>query len=675
MRLSPSRRSQNSRAAADSPASAAAQPSTKKISPEAKKRYRTIVGMVVRFGMQIWWLNRTSTFRSKAAKQARLQKLYQQQAKTFCETATRLGGLTIKLGQHLSTHIEVLPKVVIDELVQLQDAVPPAPSDETIAQIEAEFKKPLNQIYANFQREPLASASLGQVYKASLLTGEPVAVKVLRPNIEETIAVDLEALRTSIRLMDRFTSVGNYINTDALFDDFNTTISRELNLKREMANAERIRENFAGNDRIYIPHNYAELTSQRVLTMEFVSGTKINNLPQLDAQGIDREALARTLVEAYFQMFITDGFFHADPHPGNFLIADDGTLIMLDFGMVSSLPKDTRDGFVDLIAAFTMKDSAQAAHIFSKLGFLRPGVDTSAFEKSLDLFLENFNDAGIPRSPAEAMDNFGIDEADLEKVGSVMGGTSMGAAANSFGSVASDMGTSTGGEARSQSAHARGRTAQNVSEDLLEEFSDFMRDQPFQLPDHITFLFKAVTSTLSLCGALAPDLNPVQIITDQVKKGSQKDSDSSSFIGRIVDAFTGGEGSVSGNVVDTVLDQGKDILQSYLPVVRKIPRVITDLDRGDISVKISKTQQRQMFEAQEQQSRRIVWALIGAVLVLVGVLLLGDNYASLAHQTAIAYGSLVAGAAVLLLQTRKQKQNAGRKRRRAPHPTPGRKRR
>jgi len=225
-----------------------------------------------------------------------------------------LGPTFIKLGQILSTRPDILPPAYIDVLEGLQDDVPPAPWEESKIVLEDELG-PVDETFDDFDREPISGASLGQVYTARY-EGSDVAVKVRRPKIESLVEADLRTIRWSIPLVRKFTGSGRAFSLENLADEFAKTIREEMDYNRERAMLEEIRANFADEDRIRIPTAFEAVSGPRVLTMEYIPGTKISDVDALDDAGHDRNAIAETLQDVYLQMIIDDGVFHADPHPG-----------------------------------------------------------------------------------------------------------------------------------------------------------------------------------------------------------------------------------------------------------------------------------------------------------------------------------------------------------------------
>src|SRR6266705_2025558 len=239
----------------------------------------------------------------------------------FRRTAVKLGVLMIKLGQFLSSRADLLPERALEVLSSLQDEVPPAPFSHVVSVIETELGKPIEQIFSVLERKATAAASLGQVHKAVLAaSGEEVAVKVQRPNIDQLVRMDLNSLKFVIRVITRFVNTGTFIDLRGVYREFERTVYEEIDYITEAANCRRFQEMFKDDPTIYIPDVYDEYTTRRVLVLEWIDGIKINEYAALEAAGIDRLEVANRTVQAYFYQFFDEGFFHADPHPGNIFV-------------------------------------------------------------------------------------------------------------------------------------------------------------------------------------------------------------------------------------------------------------------------------------------------------------------------------------------------------------------
>ncbi|MFW6317539.1 MAG: ABC1 kinase family protein [Halorubrum sp.] len=306
-----------------------------------------------------------------------------ERAAVLLDILLTLGPTFIKLGQILSTRPDILPPAYIDVLEGLQDDVPPAPWEESKVVLEDELG-PVDETFDDFDRDPISGASLGQVYTARY-RGNEVAVKIRRPGIESLVEADLRTIRWSIPIVKRFTGSGRAFSLENLADEFAKTIREEMDYEREREMLEEIRDNFADNDRIRIPTAYEAVSGPRVLTMEYVPGVKINQLDELDAAGFDRNVLAETLQEVYLQMIIDDGVFHADPHPGNLAVADDGAVIFYDFGMSGRVDPFIQEKIVEFYVAVARQDIDGILDTLIDMGTLSPEADREVMGNVMEL--------------------------------------------------------------------------------------------------------------------------------------------------------------------------------------------------------------------------------------------------------------------------------------------------
>ncbi|OSP09799.1 hypothetical protein B9H04_04565 [Halorubrum ezzemoulense DSM 17463] len=306
-----------------------------------------------------------------------------ERAAVLLDILLTLGPTFIKLGQILSTRPDLLPPAYIEVLEGLQDDVPPAPWEESRVVLEDEFG-PVDETFDDFDRDPISGASLGQVYTATY-EGDEVAVKVRRPGIESLVEADLRTIRWSIPLVKRFTGAGRSFSLENLADEFAKTIREEMDYARERTMLEEIRGNFADNDRIRIPETYESVSGPRVLTMEYVPGTKISDIDALDEAGHDRTAIAEILQEVYLQMIIDDGVFHADPHPGNLAVADDGSVIFYDFGMAGRVDPFVQEKIVEFYVAVARQDIDAILDTLISMGTLSPEADREVMGNVMEL--------------------------------------------------------------------------------------------------------------------------------------------------------------------------------------------------------------------------------------------------------------------------------------------------
>lgn len=295
-----------------------------------------------------------------------------------------LGPAFIKLGQILSTRADLLPPSYQVELAKLQDAAPPLGIEVVREIIASELGEPVEAAFASFDDVPLAAASIGQVHGATLLDGTPVVVKVQRPGVADQIEQDLQILdalaataRRRWALMDQYDVVG-------IVHEFGQTLRAETNYVREGRNADRFRANFAGDETVHIPVVCWDRTTKRVLTLERVGGIKIDDLAGLDRAGVDRPAVALRGAQMVLKMIFTDGFFHADPHPGNFFIEPGGRVGVVDFGMVGTVEPRTREQLVWALLAYTSDDPERQVDALFDLGVARRRVDRMILRRDVE---------------------------------------------------------------------------------------------------------------------------------------------------------------------------------------------------------------------------------------------------------------------------------------------------
>jgi ubiquinone biosynthesis protein len=299
------------------------------------------------------------------------------------EALEALGPIYVKFGQVLSTRRDLVPLDIADELARLQDRVPPFASNLAVAQIERALGCSVAQAFADFEQQPVASASIAQVHLATLNDGREVAVKVLRPGVEQAIARDLALLDTAAGQVERLWADGRRLRPREVVAEFARHLDEELDLMREAANASQLRRNFEGSALLLVPEVHWELCSQRVMVMERMHGTPISQTALLREKGIDIPALARAGVEIFFTQVFRDGFFHADMHPGNILVADDGRYIALDFGIMGTLTETDKNYLAQNFLAFFNRDYRRVAQAHLDAGWVPPETRLDAFEGAI----------------------------------------------------------------------------------------------------------------------------------------------------------------------------------------------------------------------------------------------------------------------------------------------------
>lgn len=305
-------------------------------------------------------------------------------ARLVCE---ELGPTFIKLGQLLSTRGDLLPAAYIEELKKLQDAVPPIPFQVAKQQIEAELEMPLEALYRDFSPEPLAAASIGQVHTATLPSGQRVAVKVQRPGVDRLIERDLSILLDLAQLLEDRLQFAKHYRLTRLVREFAEALQDELIYTIEAHNASRLGANMAGDNTVRFPQIYWELTTQRVFTSELLQGIPLSDLEKLDAAGYDRSRVATLIAQHALRQILVDGFFHADPHPGNIFALPDGRLGYVDFGIVGRLDRETREILGTLFLSLLSQNTGRAVEELVEIGVVTEESNLEEFEHELDRLL------------------------------------------------------------------------------------------------------------------------------------------------------------------------------------------------------------------------------------------------------------------------------------------------
>jgi predicted unusual protein kinase regulating ubiquinone biosynthesis (AarF/ABC1/UbiB family) len=319
----------------------------------------------------------------------------QRQARKLTNTLIRLGPTFIKIGQTLSTRVDLLPAPYVEALAQLQDRVPSFPSSMAIDIIEQQLGQSLGAVYCEFETKPIAAASLGQVHRARLHSGEMVVVKVQRPGLAEIFRLDFEILQQIVNFCDqRFPWTKTYGLT-AIYQDFFNLLFQEIDYVREGQNADRFRHNFRNQKDVIVPKIYWRFTANKVLTMSYLPGIKIDRRAELEAQGFDPKKINQIGICCYLQQLMIDGFFQGDPHPGNMAITADGRLAVYDFGMMSELPGNARTQMVDTFLAVLRKDLDAVLAGLESIGLLVEVADMRPVRRVIGFLLERFTERPV----------------------------------------------------------------------------------------------------------------------------------------------------------------------------------------------------------------------------------------------------------------------------------------
>ncbi|WP_062521786.1 ABC1 kinase family protein [Demequina silvatica] len=527
-----------------------------------RARYRRILRFAARHLIAIWWFEliiprvgfRRVTERTRAARMHRF-------ASRFRVLAVDLGGLMIKLGQFMSTRLDVLPPEITKELEDLQDEVPAVPFAQIQALAEAELGVPLAQVYASFDPTPVAAASLGQAHRATLASSlatdvgfAQVVVKVQRPGIADIVAVDLSALRRVGAWLSRLRVVSHRVDMPGLIEEFAATSLEEIDYLHEAQNAEAFAASFAEDPRVRVPAIVWERTTRRVLTLEDVTAIKITDVDAIRAAGIEPRTVAKVFAEVMLDQLFVHGFFHADPHPGNIFVTPraggDGdapawTLTFVDFGMMGDVPDRLRASLRKLIIAAAARDGRGMVVAMHDAGVLLPSADTKELERVLTQVFARFGGMGF----AELRE---LDPREFR--------------------------------------------------DFALEFSDVMLTLPFQLPENFLLIIRA----LSLTSGLSTSLDPRYNVWDSVEP----------YATQLLR-------SEAGNVLGDLGGQLRENAQVAWHLPKRLDGVLTTIEDGKLSINAPKLEDT--FGRLEHTARRLVSALIFAAMLIAGARLHADD--------------------------------------------------
>ena len=321
-------------------------------------------------------------------------KKRQRRAKWLVDRLINLGPTFIKIGQSLSTRADLIPLEYIEQLTQLQDRVPEFNSQEAIRVIETELGQPLDNLFASFSVSPLACASLGQVHRARLLSGEEVVIKVQRPNLEGLFNLDFEVLHRLTRWLNIFSVVKKY-NLEAIYQEFFELLFQEIDYIHEGKNADRFRENFKNYPQVKVPLVYWQYTTRRVLTLEYVPGIKVDDRETLLANGINVDGIIQLGICSYLKQLLQDGFFQSDPHPGNMAVSQEGELIFYDFGTMFELKSVAKDQMIETFFAILRKDTETVLKTLMYMGLIEPVRDLQPVRNIVQFLLDEFRDKPV----------------------------------------------------------------------------------------------------------------------------------------------------------------------------------------------------------------------------------------------------------------------------------------
>ena len=540
-----------------------------------RARYRGILRFAGRYMIQAWWYELVLPRIGLGALAARGRtRRFQNIARRFHALAVRYGGLMIKVGQFLSSRLDVLPPEITKELEGLQDEVPPVAFPAIRELAEAELGVPLERAFEWMDETPVAAASLGQAHRARLTAADAaetgfadVVVKVQRPGIEQIVDVDLSALRRVASWLNRVTVVRDHVDMPSLIEEFAHTCREEIDYLHEAQNAERFAADFAGDARVAVPEVAWERTTRRVLTLADVTAIKINDVDGLRAAGIDPAEVAAEFANVMFDQLFVQGFFHADPHPGNIFVtpiaraggsaggggaagADSGigrawTLTFIDFGMMGEVPAKLRHSLQQLVIAVAARNTTKMIESIRDVGVLLPSADTTELERAMSALFARFGGMGF---------------AELRRVDP------------------------------------------REFRDFAIEFGDVVRSLPFQLPENFLLIVRAISLTSGMCSSLDPDFNvwdAVEPYADRLLRDER------------------------GNLVQALAQEAT----SFAGVIARLPRRLDDLvtrvEDGRLVADAPRLEQR--LRRLERIGRRAISAVLFAALLVSGAVLRAED--------------------------------------------------
>jgi len=552
-----------------------------------RRRYIRILsffaGVILRF---IYWEVFLRFFQLKKMIRRTRPERMRREAVRFRALAIQMGGVMIKVGQFLSSRLDVLPPEVTDELANLQDEVPAENFEEIRVLAESELGSPLNELFISFDPEPLAAASLGQVHRAklkpgslpSVLRGEvsevkefekdvslhEVVVKIQRPHIASIVNVDLSALQRVGRWLMRYRPISDHADVPALLKEFSAVLMEEINYIKEAENARIFYQNFKDDPDVIVPRVVDEFSTLRVLTLEDVYAIKISDYDKITAAGIKRSDVADKLLDTYLKQIFEDGFVHADPHPGNLFVtplpAGEGQpvkwrLTFVDFGMVARVPDSLRDNLRELVIAVGTRDANRVVSSYKALNMLLPGADLKAIEQAEAAVFDRF---------------WGLSMSEIRSIKP---------------------------EEIAQFAH---------------QYRDLMLSMPFQVPQNLLYLARTVAILSGMCSGLDPNFNLWTTLAPYARK-------------LVAEETTGG--------IDYWLDELGEMLLALLALPKQAGRVMQQFETGEIEVQIPQVSRdmRKLVRSVDRLTGGIVFAAVlvsGIMSINAGNTLLGQGLLS-----------------------------------------------
>lgn len=529
------------------------------------KRYRKVRWFFAKaFLHVIWWdiiLNRPILRWFRTPPLPRWQKI----AGRYRMLAVEMGGVLIKLGQFLSIRVDILPAEVTGELAGLQDEIPPEPVDAILAQIEADFGRPVSEIFPWFSPEALGAASLAQVHAARLPSGKEVVVKVLRPRINVLVETDLAAIALALRWLKFYKRISNRVDLDWLAEEFTSVTRNELDFKNEGQNAERFAQDFTGDPQVYVPRVFWEYSAPRTLTLENVGYIKIGNLEGIEAAGISRAGVAKKFYNIYMEQIFINNFVHADPHPGNVFIKplphpDEEIaefhptdpvphragrkfqIVFVDFGMVAVIPDRLRAALRDYAIGIGTRDAHKVVQAYGDAGVLLPGADEKRLEEATADMLNRL---------------WGVRMGQVKDL------------------------------------------AANEARYFVREYRDIVYEAPFQFPADMLFAVRAIGILSGMATNLDPNFDPW--------------AETIPFAQRLADEEL--QQNWRGWLQEIVT-----VGQLALKLPHRLDRVLTAAERGTLTLQTSLAPDaRKSIRRLEQSVNRLTWVVLAVGLLVAGV--------------------------------------------------------
>lgn len=538
------------------------------------------------FGRLIFWQIYVAKYFSAYVNRTNGRR-WQTYAREFRQFAIRMGGVQIKAGQFASTRADILPEAVIAELAGLQDKVPTISYEQVRAVLERELGDKLKE-YAWVNHEPIAAASLGQVHRAQLMTGERVVVKIQRPNVRPIVYTDMTALFIVARVAMRFSFVRRRADAVQIVEEFGRVLLEEVSYHQEADNALRFARMYEADTGVYVPRIYPALCTDQVMTIEDVTNIKLDDYEALLAAGVDRKAVASRLMDTYMKQIFEERFFHADPHPGNLFVRPlpvederlyrDGVvgrpfqLIFIDFGMTSSLTPEIRQGLINTLAAVITRDAHKLILSYQELGFLLPDADVRRLEEATRAVFDQV---------------WGLSMTDM---------TSM-----DFEVVAN----------------------------IGREFSDLIREMPFRVPQDFVYLGRTVSILSGMATALDPQFNPWTTIQERVQTLITTDENNlwDELLKTVREPFEAFQRGGTPALVASLQSLFKRFQRTS-----KAERLLEQLLSGDLQIETKLSQQhRRQLERIEAQGKRSTRAFLFGSLLITATLLYtnGDAQAAM----------------------------------------------